>query len=504
MPSAAPGAQKQSAPLTVQAFWLLVAKTAGYAASILIPLLLVRALDRLQFGIYKQVFLVVGTAQSILPLGFAFSAFYFLPREKERRPQIVFHIAFVNFGVGLLAMAALLAFPRILVGLFGVPELQQQAALIGVLILVNISGAFLETVATANQDVKYSALFIVSAQLSKTVFMLAAAILAPSVRAVILASILQGVLQCAILTWYLGSRFPGVWRGVDWALLRAQWAYALPFGLAGLVFTLQTDLPNYMVANRFGPAAYAAYAIGCLQIPLLGLIYESMAGVMMPRLSFLQQRGDTREILLITVRAMRKLALFSLPVFFFLLVCGREFLLVLFTKRYTDSWPLFLVNLALIPAGLIPFDPILRAYSEHRYFPLRAEIATTVALVVSLRLALPRVGMLGAVALVVACRVLERSVLAFRAATIVGFRMSDLPLLSDVGRIAVAAACAALPALAVRYLLPARPLVLLMASGAAFVITYAAAILAARVLTAEELHFLRTRLRGAGFSLRGA
>ncbi|MGE5648428.1 MAG: lipopolysaccharide biosynthesis protein [Acidobacteriota bacterium] len=495
MPPAAPEEQQQSAPLTVQAFWLLAAKTAGYAASILIPLLLVRALDRFQFGIYKQVFLVVGTAQSVLPLGFAFSAFYFLPREKERRPAIVFHIALFNFCVGLTAMAVLLAFPQILVALFGVAELERHAALIGILILVNISGAFLETVATANQDVKYSALFIVAAQFSKTVFMLAAAILAPSVRAVILASILQGVLQCAVLAWYLASRFPGVWRGPDWPLLRTQWAYALPFGLSGLVFALQTDLPNYMVAKRFGPAGYAAYAIGCLQIPLLGLIYESMAGVMMPRLSFLQQRGDTREILLITVRAMRKWALFSLPVFFFLLVCGREFLVLLFTGRYEDSWPIFLVNLALIPAGLIPFDPILRAYAEHRYFPLRAEIVTTVALVVSLWIVLPRVGMLGAVVVVVACRVLERAVLAFRAATIVGFRMSDLPLLGDVARIAAAAACAALPAFALRvWLSGQRPLVLLAASGTAFLLTYAAALLVARVLTSDELNFLRARL----------
>src|SRR5450755_2463259 len=61
--------------------WLTFAKTAGFAFSIALPLLLVRRMDREQYGLYKQAFLIVTTAMTVLPLGVPMSAFYFLPRD---------------------------------------------------------------------------------------------------------------------------------------------------------------------------------------------------------------------------------------------------------------------------------------------------------------------------------------------------------------------------------------------------------------------------------------
>ncbi len=64
--------------------WLTFAKTVGFAFSIALPLLLVRRMDRAQYGLYKQAFLVVTTAMTVLPFGVPMSAFYFLPRETAR------------------------------------------------------------------------------------------------------------------------------------------------------------------------------------------------------------------------------------------------------------------------------------------------------------------------------------------------------------------------------------------------------------------------------------
>ena len=50
-------------------------------ALLLLPLILVRQMSQTEFGLYKQAFLVAGTVVTIFPLGFAMSAFYFLPRE---------------------------------------------------------------------------------------------------------------------------------------------------------------------------------------------------------------------------------------------------------------------------------------------------------------------------------------------------------------------------------------------------------------------------------------
>jgi O-antigen/teichoic acid export membrane protein len=95
---------KQNISLTSRASWLIVAKTAAFVFGFALPLLLVRRLTQNDFGLYKQAFLVIGTVSGILPLGFATSAFYFLPREREKSGAIVLNINLFNCIVGGLAV----------------------------------------------------------------------------------------------------------------------------------------------------------------------------------------------------------------------------------------------------------------------------------------------------------------------------------------------------------------------------------------------------------------
>src|SRR5579859_3842535 len=100
--------------LTWRVSWLTFAKTAGFAFSIALPLLLVRRMDREQYGLYKQAFLIVTTAMMMLPLGVPMSAFYFLPREPTRRRETVLNIMLFHVAVGGLACGALVLYPSIL------------------------------------------------------------------------------------------------------------------------------------------------------------------------------------------------------------------------------------------------------------------------------------------------------------------------------------------------------------------------------------------------------
>ena len=61
----------KSGSLTVRAFWLMFAKALAFVLGFALPLLLVRRLNQFEFGLYKQVFLVVSTSITVLPLGFS-------------------------------------------------------------------------------------------------------------------------------------------------------------------------------------------------------------------------------------------------------------------------------------------------------------------------------------------------------------------------------------------------------------------------------------------------
>jgi O-antigen/teichoic acid export membrane protein len=479
----------RGASLTARASWLLVAKLLSFAFSFALPLLLVRRMSQVEFGLYKQVFLVVATAAALLPLGFAMSAYYFLPRAEggEARARVVFNILLFNLLAGGAGALALALFPGLLGAVFNDPTLTAFAPLVALVILFWVFSAFLETAAVANQETRLATLLIIGANLTKAAAMLGAAVAYGTVRSLVYAALVHAVVQTAVLLVYLGRRFPGFWRGWDWPTMRAQLSYALPFGAAGLLFVAQTDLHNYFVSHEFGPAAFAVYAVGCFQLPLVSILNESVTSVMIPRVSLMQKRGERREILLLTARVVRKLSLVFFPVYAFLLVAGREFIALLFTEQYLESWPIFAVNISLIPVCVIMFDPIVRAYAAERYFLLRLRVALTALMVAVFWLWTERLGLLGMISVVVGVGIVERLAVSYRSARVVGFTARDLPLLSDVGKIALATVAAAAAAFATRMAVAgARPFWVLTACGAAFMLVYGAALLLLAVPSREE------------------
>lgn len=479
------------------------AKTLAFIFSFALPLLLVRRLERYEFGLYKQVFLVIGTSVAILPLGFAMSAFYFLPREPERRRQVVFNIMLFNTTAGALACLAFVVHPSLLSAIFRGSELTALAPLIGVVILLWIVSSFLEFIAIAHHESRIATVFIVVAQLTKTTLLLTAALFAPTVQALVYAAAVQGVLQTIILLVYLRSRFRGFWQSFEWPIMRRQLAYAVPLGLAGMLYTIQLDLHNYLVSYRFDAATFAVYSIGCFQLPLVAILSDSVGSVMIPRVSYLQKQNEQREIVLLTARVMRKLAAIYFPLYALLLVVGLEFITVLFTTRYLDSWPIFAINLTMLPLSILILDPIVRAYAGQRQFIVKLHATLLIVLLAGLWFGTQRFGLVGAIAAVVSVNFLGRLATAVRMARVVGVERGDLRLLKDVGKVALAAlAAAALTWLVRAALMGARPFVVLTACGVVFSLVYLAAILLLGVLTFGERDAVRRHLARVRHAVR--
>ncbi len=488
----------QKSSLTVRAAWIMAARTAAFVLSFALPLLLVRRLDQTAFGQYKQVFLIVATAINVLPLGFHMSAFYFLPRERERQGEVVFNILLFHLLVGGAACLAFVLRPTLIVSLFpGSAELAAYAPALGLLLLLWVASSFLESIAMANQETKMATVFIVSMQLARTLLLLLAAIAFASVPALIYAAIIQGALQAIVLLFYLGWRFEGFGRRFHWPLMRAQLSYALPLGAAGFLYSMQMDMHNYFVSNRFDAAAFAIYAIGCFNLPLIHILSDSVGTVMIPRVAELQQRNERREIVVLISRMTRKLAAAYFALYAFLIVMGREFIVVLFREQYLASWPIFAINLGMIPLGIIAtaYDPVIRAYPEQRFFLLRVRAILLGALFVALWFWTQRIGLIGVISLVVATNLLERALIAVKCGKVLGMTRRDLPLFKDLGKLACAAACAALAVVVLRSFIveSVPPLIALSICGVSFGLVYLAAILLLGVLSPDE----RERLTSA-------
>ena len=430
-------------------------------------------MDRVQYGLYKQAFLVITTAMAVLPLGVGMSAFYFLPRYKTRGRQTVLNIMLFHVAVGSLACGALVLHPSFLTAIFGDARLAPYAGWIGATMLLWITGTFLDMAPVANDEIRLAAAFIVGIQASRALIFVGAVLLFGTLRSLLAAAALHGLIQTVALLCYLESRFGGFWRALDWRMLRDQLSYAIPLGAAGLLTIAQTDLHNYFVSNHFGPALFAVYSIGSLQLPLMGLIQEATNSVLITRVSVLEKRNQPREIVLLLARAASRLAAVYFPVYIFLMVAGREFLRVLFTARFAASWPIFAVNLTLLPLGILLLDPLYRAFERERYFLLRVRLLLAAILILTLWLATARIGLRGVIASVVLVAITERAIMAIHFARLLGVTARDLVLLRDAGKLAIASLVAGLAAGAVRsFLAPQAAWIVLAGCGAAFAVVY--------------------------------
>lgn len=434
----------ESRSLGSQSALILVAKVIGFALSFALPLLIVRYLTQNEVGVYRQIFLVINNAVAILPLGMGMSAYYFLAREHHLRKPTVLNILLFLFVLGGMAFLGLWMFPGVLDQIFHHEELTDLAPLAGVVIWLWIVGSFLEIVALANREVWLATLFIISAQLSKTILMFAAVFAFASAEGFLYAAIVQGALQAAILFVYLRSRFPGFLRSFDPAFFRRHLAYSLPFGLAGILFTFQTDLHNYFVGYKFTPAEFAIYAYGCFQLPLIGLMTESVTSVMIPRISGLQHENNKREILRITGRAMDKLSLVFFPLYAFLLVTADTFVITLFSRDYTASVPIFAINITLIPIMVWMNDPSVRAFPELGRFLLVLRCLFFAVLVALLFYGIRYFDLAGMIAIVVVIAVSEKAILTAAVLRKLEARRTDAALLRLPGLTALAAAGAGL------------------------------------------------------------
>lgn len=423
--------------LKSQSALIMVAKVIGFVLSFLLPFLTVRFLTQEKVGLYRQSFLVIANVVSILPLGVSMSAYYFLARESQNRASAVFNILLFNFAVGALGFLGLYFYPQILSKIFQNEEMTQLSPLIGLVIWLWILSSFLEVVALANREIRAATTFIVLGQFSKTALMASAIIIFGTVEAFLYAAIIQGILQTIILMFYLSSRFPRFWKSFRLSFFCEQLLYALPFGLSGLLWILQTDIHNYFVGYRFGEAKYAIYAYGCFQLPLISILYESTTAVLTPRMSELQSRGEKREMLFLTIRAMEKLSLFYFPVYVFLMITAEVFIITLFTRNYLASVPIMLINLTLLPFDVWVIDPMVRAYKELGKVLIISRVFITIMLIAALYLGIQYLDLRGIIAIVVVNNILEKIIVGSILSGKLGIKWKDWRLLRNIGRTAV-------------------------------------------------------------------
>jgi O-antigen/teichoic acid export membrane protein len=484
-----------------RAAWLTTANSIAFGLSFIAPLLLVRMLSQTEFGVYKQVFQILMSTISLLNLQVASTAYYFMPRAPEKKLQVMINVLAFYGAIGALTGGLFIFYPEWSLLVFESGDLPAYMPLLGVTILLWLVSSNLEVIPLALGDVRASSVFIVISQLTKSALTVGAALAFHSVRAMIWAAAIQGMLQILFMFVYIrrrfGQRSERIRGAFDLALFKAQIVNALPYGLGSFAQTAQGDLHNFMVSRYFPPAGFAVYSAGLFQLPLLGLLTTSFSSALIPEVSKLAAAGDQRAIIPIWLNAARKLALVVVPICALMFVLRYEIITLLFTSAYREAAPLFGIYLfsALLPLTLTG-SPI-RAHEEFKFFRFKLHLALLPVTFGALYVGIHAAGLIGAVSALVGLQTLEAAIVVTAVGRRLGFVANDLRHLTPALKTALAAGAAALAAYAVKLpLAQAHTLVKLVVCGAVFGAVYIFAAYAFGAVTgAEKMEFRATMSR---------
>ena len=71
-------------------------------------------------------------------------------------------------------------------------------------------------VPVANDEVRLASAFIIGIQASRALIFVGAVLFFGTLRSLLAAAVLHGLIQTVVLACYLESRFAGFWRAFDW------------------------------------------------------------------------------------------------------------------------------------------------------------------------------------------------------------------------------------------------------------------------------------------------
>lgn len=449
---------------------LMTGRFIGFFVAFTIPMILARVFDQNDFGTYKQLFLIFGTLFGIAQLGMAESLYYFLPSQRERSGHFVFNTLMVAGILGLGSVLGLWLFRNEIATLMNNPTLAELILPVGLYLLFMLMAVVLEIIMTIRRQFTAASATYALTDLARAIFYISPVLLMADLRSLMLGAVVFALARFVATLVYVRREF-GSDLQPERGALKEQAAYAIPFGIAGIIEVAQANYHLYAVSYAFDAATFAIYAVGCLQIPLADFLMTSTSNVMMVNMRERLLAGDHEGAIAVWLDGNRKLAMIFFPLVAGLLLMAHPFIVLLFTDTYEASVPIFMMwTLSMLLASLLT-DSALRVFALTRFLIVQNLIRLGLV-VVFLHWFMSQFGLIGAVMVTLLADAFIKLLALGRIRRELKVDVRRLLPWKSLALTGLISALAVLPAWLVMSAVNAPEFVVLMLTGPTYVLSY--------------------------------
>ena len=347
---------------------MMVSKAISHACYLLVAVVLARSLSVAEFGTFNQVWLVNKSLVFLFALGLPVSVYYFLARLPDEKKKSFILQTIASLAILALPFAiSMYALADVVARYFHNPVLAPSLRLFAIYPLLTLPTISTDAILIGLGRTRQAALFDIVTTTAMLTAVAAAATLGHRLDLVFKALLAYGVVQSLVagwLVWRPVRRMPSRFSAED---LRAQVAYAAPYGLAALVGALNYQVDKVLVALFSPLTVFALYAVAAFEIPLAGVTSVPVISVIMGELTRKYTSGDIEGFLALWHQSMRKLAVLVFAVAGFLFVVAGPVVVGMYSSKYADSVGLFRLYLLFLALRITVLEQVLAALGDTRF-----------------------------------------------------------------------------------------------------------------------------------------
>ena len=334
--------------LKSQAAYLFLGRVLSFLIAGISPIILVRLLDRNQYGAYQQVLFVVTFVISVISLRIPGSLYYFFPRHKFNLDRLLSQTVTLLSVVSFIGTTIFL-----IIGLFSelLPSGVSAAYIIPITIYI-----FIETIAQLIDHIfileKKSRLVLIGSAANTMIRLLlvvSAAIFFREVLTLVYALIVFSAIRLCVVSGYMAKKY-AIRLGIrDISLLKNQFRYITPLAVANVVGVIGNKMDRGIIGTYMSPADFGLYAVGGIGIMnAITMLYTSVGNVCVPRFGELAISNDLKGVRKLWHKMVIVNSAFTIPLVFFCWVFADLMITILFTEKYVAASNIWRINMFIL------------------------------------------------------------------------------------------------------------------------------------------------------------
>ena len=363
-----------------QALWIAIGQFCAYAIGIVSPMILSRYFDKGDYGTYKQVMYVYNTLLTVFTLGLPRAYSYFIPRVSlgESR-DVVKKITRVFVLLGALFSVILLFGSSMISSLLNNPDLDYAIKLFSPTPLFLLPVAGLDCILVSYKKSQYVALYSVLTKVFTLLCIVMPVILFGGnyIHAIIgfdIASFLSFLL--ALYLRNLPTRNINIIKTT--IRYKEVFKFSIPLLIASLWMMLYNSANQFFISRYYGNETFAEFSNGFFDFPLIPMVINSVATVLLPVFSGLVI-NNSEHIKNVWINALTKSFKITYPIIVYCIAFAPVVMVCFYGHQYEASAIYFIIKNVGALFTVIPFYPVLLALGKTKQY---SSIHMTLALII--------------------------------------------------------------------------------------------------------------------------